>query len=162
ANAVAFSNVSPTGSNAGTVFVVGKTNSEKFRPNDTGLNAVNPTILPAGGTLTTTAFVIALNPATADPLYLPYLTTNAAGEAKAVAVGTGSQAYVPGYTTDQGFRVTNDAWQGQFGGTQDAFLAVLKPDGSDLAYGTYLGGAGADSGNAIALDGNGNVFIGGE
>jgi hypothetical protein len=163
ANAVAFSSLPPTGSNKGTVFVVGQTQSPKFRPADTGLNAINPFVLQNGvGDYPKAAFVIALNPATADPVYLTYLVGNGVNVAKAVAVGAGNQAYVTGYTTSsKGFPVTFGAWQPQYGGgAQNAFLAVLGPDGSE-GYCTYLGGGGTDTGNAIALDGNGNVFIGG-
>ena len=43
----------------------------------------------------------------------------------------------------------------------DAFVVKLKPDGSGLVYGTYLGGGQDDAGNAIAVDASGNVFVAG-
>src|SRR5205823_2317949 len=130
ANAVAFSSVPPAGGSAGTVFVAGQAVSPTFRPNDTGLNPITPTLLSGGNNYTTAAFVIALNPATADPVYLTYLAGTNGTVANAVAIGAGNQAYVTGYTqADANFPVSGNAFQGQLGGGQDAFLAVLKADG---------------------------------
>ncbi len=42
----------------------------------------------------------------------------------------------------------------------DAFAVKLSPVG-DLSWNTFLGGAGVDGGNAIALDGDGNVYMAG-
>jgi len=44
----------------------------------------------------------------------------------------------------------------------DAFIAKLNPtaaQGSQLVYSTYIGGAGDDIGNGIAVDGNANAYI---
>src|SRR5690606_38464529 len=41
----------------------------------------------------------------------------------------------------------------------DAFVAKLNPAGDTLVYLTYLGGSGEDIGDAIAVDGAGNVYI---
>ena len=43
----------------------------------------------------------------------------------------------------------------------DAFAVKVKPDGTGLVYGTFLGGSGDDSGKAIAIDASGNAYIGG-
>jgi len=37
-------------------------------------------------------------------------------------------------------------------------VAKLSPDGSTLAYATYLGGNGYDTAAAIAVDSSGNVY----
>ncbi len=42
----------------------------------------------------------------------------------------------------------------------DAFVAKFSPAG-DLIYATYLGGSGVDAGQAIAVDGAGNVYVAG-
>ena len=41
----------------------------------------------------------------------------------------------------------------------DAFVSVLAVDASQLLYSTYLGGSGPDSGNAIAVNGAGRIFV---
>ena len=43
----------------------------------------------------------------------------------------------------------------------DAFVAKLTPDGKSFAYITYLGGVGNDVGRGIAVDAEGDAFIGG-
>ncbi len=45
------------------------------------------------------------------------------------------------------------------GDAADAFVAKLTPDGSSVMYTAYFGGAGADRPNAIAVDGEGRVFV---
>ncbi len=43
--------------------------------------------------------------------------------------------------------------------TSDAFLAKFQPDGKTLVFSTYFGGMGNDTGQGIALDASGNVWI---
>jgi uncharacterized repeat protein (TIGR01451 family) len=43
----------------------------------------------------------------------------------------------------------------------DAFVAKLSPDGKSFDYITYLGGVGNDVGRGIAVDGQGNAYVGG-
>jgi photosystem II stability/assembly factor-like uncharacterized protein len=43
----------------------------------------------------------------------------------------------------------------------DAFVTKLNPSGSGLLFSTLLGGTNDDSGNGIAVDGNGNIAIAG-
>jgi uncharacterized protein (TIGR03437 family) len=45
--------------------------------------------------------------------------------------------------------------------TSDAFIAKFLPDGQTLVFATYFGGMGNDSGNSIALDSSGNIWIAG-
>ncbi len=42
---------------------------------------------------------------------------------------------------------------------RDAFVARVSPLGDVLEYSTFLGGSNDDNANAIALDGNGNVYV---
>jgi hypothetical protein len=79
----------------------------------------------------------------------------------AIAIDQGGNAYVTGCTTAVDFPVTSNAYGPTLpGGYQGAFAAKLSSDGSQLLYGTYLG-AGGESGNAIAVDGDGDAYIGG-
>ena len=70
-------------------------------------------------------------------------------------------AFVTGLTRGPGLPVTVNAVQSRFGGGEsDAFLVSIAPDGR-ISYGTFLGGEGADVGNALELDGSGRVLVGG-
>ncbi|HEU4711074.1 MAG TPA: SBBP repeat-containing protein [Pyrinomonadaceae bacterium] len=46
-------------------------------------------------------------------------------------------------------------------GSQDAFVTKLNANGSGLLFSSYLGGSVTESGNAIAVDGAGNIYVGG-
>jgi Beta-propeller repeat len=171
ANAVA---VNPVVQNGGErVVVVGAATSPSFRPSDTNVAALNPTLFPANGNFTNAAFAIAIDPINNNkPAYFDYFGGNRVQVAAAVAVDSQNNAYITGYTTsDQGFPVTGgggntlQAWQQQHGGKPaqpnlDAFALYLNPAGG-ITYGSYLGGAGDDAGYGIALDNNGSVFIAG-
>src|SRR5206468_3363649 len=66
-----------------------------------------------------------------------------------VAVDAGSSAYLTGRTTSKptdGFPITTGAADITLGGTQDAFIAKVKPDGTALTYATYVGGDGIEEG----------------
>ena len=43
----------------------------------------------------------------------------------------------------------------------DAFVAKISPDGSTLLWATFLGGSSGDVAAAIAVDGQGDVYVGG-
>ena len=45
---------------------------------------------------------------------------------------------------------------------EDAFLTVFNASGTDLAYSTYLSGDRDDLGSAVAVDGQGSVFVTGQ
>ncbi|MFO0907368.1 MAG: SBBP repeat-containing protein [Isosphaeraceae bacterium] len=50
----------------------------------------------------------------------------------------------------------------QFTTATDAFVAKLNPAGTALEYVTYLGGPGQDVGQGIAVDAQGNAYVGGQ
>jgi len=81
----------------------------------------------------------------------------------AIAVDASGNAYITGQTVGgTGFpRTTGAAFAG--GGT-DAFVAKFNPNltgKASLAFSTFVGGSGADSGNGIGVDANGNTYVGG-
>lgn len=45
------------------------------------------------------------------------------------------------------------------GGTNDAFVTKINPPGVAIVYSTYLGGAGDDQGQGIAIDLSRNTFV---
>lgn len=72
-----------------------------------------------------------------------------------------------GQTCSPNFPTVN-AFQAQHGGGQfsrDAFVSKLYPAGTALVYSTYLGGSGNENNEtmgAIAVDANGQAYVGGE
>ena len=89
-------------------------------------------------------------------------TIGGSGQDYAAAVTTDERGntYVAGLTFSKDFPVTAGAVQTTFGGTSDAFVAKLGPDGR-VIWATYLGGILDDAATGIALDGAGNVIVSG-
>lgn len=76
--------------------------------------------------------------------------------------------WLAGSTTASNLPVTDDAYQGMLRGPGDGYLARLDRTGSELLYGTYLGGDGNDTNGAgrdhlwaFAIDNGGTVRFGG-
>jgi hypothetical protein len=74
---------------------------------------------------------------------------------------TGSP-YVTGATESPYFPTTAGTFDTSHNANADVFVARLNPAGTSLIYSTYIGGTGAESGRAIALDSSGNACITGE
>jgi hypothetical protein len=71
--------------------------------------------------------------------------------------------YVVGFTTSTDFSTTPDSLQSTFaGGTFDAFVTKLNPQGSAVVYSTYLGGTGDDFGLGIAVNPLGIAYLTGQ
>ena len=66
-----------------------------------------------------------------------------------------------GYTSSGDFAQSNPVQAG-FGGLYDAFVAKLNPAGNTLGFSSWYGGSGSDAANALAVDENGNMFLGGQ
>ncbi|HJQ26664.1 MAG TPA: SBBP repeat-containing protein [Blastocatellia bacterium] len=76
-----------------------------------------------------------------------------------IKLDAAGNAYVVGATTSANFPA-NDGSIFKGGTTYgDAFVAVVRADGSGLLAGGYFGGANDDVGTGIALDGEGNIYI---
>jgi hypothetical protein len=81
----------------------------------------------------------------------------------AIAVDSTGAAYVTGLSQSSSFTgAPTGGAQTTNGGLGDVFVAKLSADATSLLYFTFLGGAGSDEGNAIALDSSLNAYIAGE
>ena len=136
---------------AGNAYLAGPTTSANF-----------PTANALDGTLNgpNDAFVAKLNPAGSALVYSTYLGGGGSDSSLVVAVDSAGSAYLAGQTTSTDFPTAN-ALQGTNGGDFDAFAAKLNPAGSALVYSTYLGGAGFDDAQGIALDSAGSAYLAG-
>ncbi len=108
------------------------------------------------------AFVTKLNPQGNSLVYSTYLGGSGMDVGNGIAVDSSGNAYVTGKTESTDFP-TQNAYQGRYGGgTYDAFVTKLSPEGNSLVYSTYLGGSGEDRGYGIAVDSQGNAYVTGE
>ena len=77
-----------------------------------------------------------------------------------IAVDQSGSAYVAGMTYG-GLTTTPGSYQPKPGGGYDAFVMKINPAGTSLIYSTYLGGPDGDQASAIAIDPEGNAYVGG-
>ena len=106
-------------------------------------------------------FVAKLNPAGNGLVYCTYLGGSGDDRAYGIALGADGSAYVAGVTASRNFPVAN-ALQSSLAGAKNAFVFKLNPAGNALVFSTYLGGAGSDTANAIAVDAGGNIYVAGD
>jgi hypothetical protein len=142
----------------GNPYIVGFTNSGLNSPPFPTTPGALQTTYPGGGN---SGFVIKLNPAGNQLVYSTY-HGGFQGAPTSVAVHGVGNAYVAGLTSGN-FPVTPDAFQPVFRGgnifrASDAFVSKFSPDGS-LIYSSFMGGAGGDGVNAIAIDQVGDAYV---
>ena len=166
----------------GNAYVVGETGSADF---PTTANVFQPerTISTVEGLVLTSTdvFVAKIDNSGSALLYSTFLGSGAQDFGRAIAVDERGFAYLGGQfgrTDFPDFTLTpfplKDPIQAEFGGGNgDAFVAVLDltvndplidNPAEDLIFSTYLGGSGSSTEMvwAIALDGNGNIFVTGQ
>ena len=117
------------------------------------------------------AFITELDPTGTVLVYSTFLGGDNGDAANGIAIDASGNAYVVG-TTFSGliggnhidFPTTEGAFQTTCAGNctaGDAFVTELNAQGNQLVFSTFLGGAGAEVGNAIALDTQGGVYVAG-
>ena len=138
---------------SGSAYVTGSTSSTDF-PTKSPEQPAN-----AGGSLD--AFVTKLGPDGTTLVYSTYLGGSGTDGGRGIAVDSSGSAYVTGSTSSTDFPTQNPE-QSKSAGDFDAFVTKLSPDGTALAYSTYLGGSGTDGGNGIAVDSSGSAYVTGQ
>ncbi len=68
---------------------------------------------------------------------------------------------ISGMTWSDNLPVTDNAFQSEFGGGSDTYLAIVANNGSALLYLSYLGGEGDDMGAGSMVDSEGNYILAG-
>jgi hypothetical protein len=117
------------------------------------------------------AFVTKLNATGTALIYSTFLGGGNFEWGRAIAIDAAGNAYVAGQTKSSNFPTTSNAFDRSFNvdtcprcgiDQYDAFVTKLNASGSALVYSTFLGGFDLDDALAIAVDGSGNAYIGGE
>jgi len=141
------------------IYVVGMTQSTDF-PTKAAFQSANH-----GGS---DAFISKLTSAGSDLVYSTFLGGSGTDRATAIAVDSSGNAFVTGFTQSSDFPTYKPVQAvlgisgGSFCGSSlcaDAFVSQMNSSGGTLTYSTYLGGAGADYGQAIALDTSGVPYV---
>jgi len=149
---------------AGNAYVAGQAYSANFPVSATAFQKTNKSNLNGG----TSGYVTKLNAKGNGIVYSTYLGGSGSrlGEAiedecAQVTVDAAGNAYVVGTTPSKDFPVTKGAFETTLQGFGNVFVTKLNPAGSGLVYSTYLGGSNYEFGNAIAVDGKGEAYVGG-
>ncbi len=108
------------------------------------------------------AFVAKLSADGTELVYSTYLGGSDHDYGRSIAVDSEGCAYVTGMTESDSFPTTDEAYQEDYAGAYDAFVAKLSADGTDLVYSTYLGGSSSDYGEGIAVDSEGCAYVTGD
>ncbi len=87
------------------------------------------------------------------------LSSLAGNSANSVVVDRDANVWVAGATTSGDVPVTAGALQPRPAGDSDVYLMKLSPDGANVLYATYLGGAGTDRPAALQVDAAGNAYL---
>jgi hypothetical protein len=105
--------------------------------------------------------VTKVNPTGTGLVYSTYLKGSFNEQATAIAVDSGGNAYVAGFTASSDFPTTPGTYQPSLRGSSDAFVTKVNPTGTALVYSTFLGGSSDDQAVAIGLDSGGNAYVAG-
>ncbi len=150
----------------GEVYVAGATNSADFPKTNGGAQEKCSScsrLVPLLGQAD--AFVARLNKELTQILQSTYLGEKAEDHARAIAIHfkTG-EVYVAGSTNSRDFpRTTGGAQAAHGGGLDDAFVARLNEELTQILQSTYLGGGGNDEIYALAIHPNtGEVYMAGK
>ena len=134
----------------GSAYVTGATQDSLSFPTTPG------SFKPSGFTST---FITKLDPTGSNLVYSTYLAGDSNTVARSIAVDAAGNAHITGSTSATNFPQVNGL--GFSSTANDAFVTKFNASGSALLFSTYLGGSASDFGEAIALDGNGNIYVAG-
>ena len=105
------------------------------------------------------AFVTKLNAAGDDLVYSTYLGGEGEDHGYGITLDADGNAYITGKTASLNYPTTPNAYNTTPSGSYDVFVSKLNTLGNDLVFSTYLGGAGEDSGQKIAVDSYNKTYI---
>jgi hypothetical protein len=143
---------------SGAAYLTGRTDSPGF---PTTVGAFQMSLNASGYP---DAFIVKLNAAGSTLSYSTFLGGWYDDLGYGIVVDASGAAYVTGYTNSFDFPTTGWAFDpsfngGYFGQSKDAFAVKLNAAGSELAYGTFLGGTEGDEGYAIATSATGSAYV---
>lgn len=135
----------------GNIYVVGSTGSTNFPTTPGAFDITHNSLYDT--------FVVKLNPTGSVLMYATFLGGSGDDYGLGIDVDQSGSVFVAGETASGNFPTTPGSFSTVYRGFWDGFVVKLNPTGSELTYGTYLGGSNSDGANAITVDGVGNAYI---
>jgi hypothetical protein len=107
------------------------------------------------------AFIAKVNPSGSALVYAGFVGGSEVEFSRGIAVDGAGSAYITGDTnsTEQTFPVTVGPDATYNGGEYDGFVAKVDSTGVNLVYAGYIGGAGEEFTQSIAVDLAGNAYV---
>ncbi|HEY1337847.1 MAG TPA: SBBP repeat-containing protein [Bryobacteraceae bacterium] len=143
---------------AGAAYVAGYTASRDF-PVTTGAPQA---VFRGGSSLENDGMIFKLDAQGSHLIYSTFLGGSGDDEVDAIALDAAGNAYVSGFTSSADFPATAGAMQSTLLGPDDAFMAKVNPTGTAFGFATLFGGTRSERAPTIALDGSGNIYLGGQ
>lgn len=141
----------------GRAYVIAQTNAISIFPGMDESNAshvVNIAVFRLDPTASTLEY---------DILFNPIITTGSEDYGQDITIDSTGSAYIVGTTSKENlctfFGIVPGYDPTYNGGSFDAFVMKIKPDGSGLDYCTFLGGGDWDEAYNIALDDDNNAYL---
>ena len=141
------------------IWITGATFAEDFPVTPDALAASIHGTADRYGAYPYDAFVARLAANGSALVYSTYLGGRDHDNGVSLALDGAGNVCVTGSTESDDFPTNGVA--SALAGSVDAFVAVLAPGGQPLLFSTYLGGKGIDSGEALAVDGLGQIVVAG-
>lgn len=143
----------------GNVYVTGYTRSENF---PVTIGAYRTTIDPVNPAVPSEdIFIAKFDPTGSILLYGTYINASREDRPVAIAVRRDGVAVVAGITSSADFPVTAGAYDTSAAGGHDGFVLGLSADGDSVLFATFLGGAGEDRIESMALSAGEDVVVAG-
>jgi hypothetical protein len=97
-------------------------------------------------------------------LYSTFIGGGNVDMGRSLSIASAQKVYIAGNTRSGDFPLTGNAFDSTFNGGDidgDAFVLQFNPSNSSLGYSTFVGGSGNDMGKDLAVDADGNAYVGG-
>ncbi|MGA1872434.1 MAG: fibronectin type III domain-containing protein [Thermoplasmatota archaeon] len=136
---------------SGSAFVTGSTTSSSF-PTSSGAYDRN-----YGGN--EDAFLLKVSASGNSLLFSTFLGGTGYERAYGVEIDPQGDIYTTGETGSSNFPTTTNAYDGSYGGSNDAFLTLFDSTGASILNSTFLGGSGQDVGRSVVMGPNGLAHV---
>jgi len=105
------------------------------------------------------AYVAKLSSNGSSILLFSYLGGSTTDRVDSMSVDSSSNFIISGLTRSEDFPTSPNAFQTEYAGAGDVFLAKVSSDGSELQWSTFIGGSSEENGRGVGVDSSDNVMV---